>query len=66
MNSIAAYLIAHLWDGFIRDALPRHFGRGWIGAFGRPYEPLVWGTAVLIIEWLILWWMYRRRLFLRV
>lgn len=66
MNSIAAYLIAHLWDGFIRDALPRHFGRAWITAAGPAYEPLIWGSAVLLVEWLILWWMYRRKLFLRV
>src|SRR5207253_9727674 len=29
MNSIAAYLIAHLFDDFIARALPRHFGRAW-------------------------------------
>ena len=65
-NSIAAYLIAHLWDGFIRDALPRHLGRDWMAAAGPAYEPLIWGAAVMLAEWLILWWMFRRRLFLRV
>jgi predicted acyltransferase len=66
MNSIAAYLIAHLWDGFIHDALPRHFGRAWFTFAGKPYEPLIHGAAVLLAEWLILWWMYRRKIFLRV
>jgi len=66
MNSIAAYLIAHLWDGFIYDALPRHFGRGWYTFAGRPYEPFILGAAVLATEWLILWWMYRRKIFLRI
>ena len=66
MNSIAAYLIAHLWDGFIDAALPRHFGRAWYTFAGRPYEPLIHGAAVLLVEWLILYWMYRRKMFLRV
>ena len=66
MNSIAAYLIAHLWDGFIDDALPRHLGTAWYTFAGKPYEPLLKGAAVLLVEWLILWWMYRRKIFLRV
>jgi predicted acyltransferase len=66
MNSIAAYLIAHLWDGFIDAALPRHFGRWWYTFAGKPYEPLIHGAAVLLVEWLILWWMYRRKIFLRI
>ena len=66
MNSIAAYLIAHLWDGFIHDALPRHLGRGWYTFAGKPYDPLIHGAAVLLVEWLILYWMYRRKIFLRV
>src|SRR5690242_21617132 len=57
MNSIAAYVIAHLWVKFIEQALPRHFGRRWMTAAGAAYEPLIWGAAVLLVEWLILWWM---------
>jgi len=66
MNSIAAYLIAHLWSGFISSALTRHLGRGWIEMFGKPYEALVLGAAVLAVEWAILAWMSRHRIFLRV
>lgn len=66
MNSIAAYLIAHLWEGFIHDALPRHFGREWFTFAGKPYEPLIHGAAVLLVEWLVLYWMYKRKIFLRI
>lgn len=66
MNSIAAYLIAHLWVGFIAEALPRHFGHGWIGLFGKPYEPFVLGLAILTTEWLILYWLNRKKIFIRV
>lgn len=66
MNSIAAYLIAHLWDRFIFDALPRHFGSAWYTFAGKAYEPLILGAAVLLVEWVILWWMYRQKIFLRI
>lgn len=66
VNSIAAYLIAHLWAGFIDDALPRHFGHLWCGFAGETYEPLIRGAGVLLTEWLILWWMQRNKIFLRV
>ncbi len=66
MNSIAAYLIAHLWVGFIEQALPRHFGRAWCAFAGEPYERLLFGAGVLLTEWLILWWMQRNRIFLRI
>ena len=34
--------------------------------FGLVYEPLLTGAAVLLIFWLILFWMYRRKIFLRI
>jgi len=66
MNSIAAYLIAHLFEDFITKALPRHFGRAWFTFAGPAYEHLLLGAAVLLVEWLLLFWMYRRKLFLRI
>lgn len=66
MNSIAAYMIAHLFDKFIAAALPRHLGWMWIKFAGPPYEPMILGAAVLLVEWAMLWWMYRRRIFLKV
>jgi len=66
MNSIAAYVIAHLFDRFIVDSLRIHLGPQVFQVFGTGFEPLMRGTAVLLTYWLILFWMYRRRLFLRV
>jgi len=66
MNSIAAYLISHLWIGFICDALPHHFGRSWIGLCGKPCEPFFLGVAVLTVEWMVLSWMARRKILWRV
>ncbi|WP_235963282.1 acyltransferase family protein [Tautonia rosea] len=66
MNSIAAYLMSWLIEGFIGDALNRHLGAETFRAFGDPYERVFHGAAVLLIMWLLLYWMYRRKLFLKI
>jgi predicted acyltransferase len=66
MNSIAAYLIAHLWERFITDSFRIHLGPRAFQLFGTGDEPFVRGMAVLAVYWLILFWMYRRKLFLKV
>jgi predicted acyltransferase len=66
MNSIAAYVIAHLFDGFIEKNLTTHLGKGVFNVFGPAYQPFVHGAATLAVMWLILYWMYRRKLFLKI
>ncbi len=66
MNSIAAYCIAHLFEDFVTHNLRTHLGAKPFSVLGVPYEPLVQGAAVLLVFWLILYWMYRRKLFLRI
>ena len=66
MNSIAAYLIAHLWEDFIVDNLHINLGYQIFRVFGTGLEPLMVGITVMLIYWLILYWMYRRKLFLRI
>jgi heparan-alpha-glucosaminide N-acetyltransferase len=66
MNSIAAYMIAHLFERFIIDSFRINLGPNAFRIFGSGLEPFVQGAAVLLVYWLILFWMYRRKLFLRV
>ena len=66
MNSIAAYLIAHLWDSFIVSSFKIHLGKNAFQLFGTGLEPLMQGIAVLAVFWLVLYWMYNRKLFLRI
>jgi len=66
MNSIAAYCIAHLFEDFIRSGLNTHLGRGCFQVFGEAYIRTFQGAAILLVLWLILYWMYRRRLFLKI
>ena len=41
-------------------------GQGILKVFAEPYETLLSGTAVIVVFWLILYWMYRRKIFLRI
>jgi predicted acyltransferase len=66
MNSIAAYLIAHLFERFIKDSLRINLGDKVFQIFGTAYQPLLLGSAVLLTFWLMLFWMYRRKLFLKI
>lgn len=66
MNSIAAYLMAHLWEGFISKGLQRHLPVGFFERWGREWQPLFLGACILLVEWLILVWMYRRKIFLKI
>jgi heparan-alpha-glucosaminide N-acetyltransferase len=66
LNSIAAYLIAHLFEDFIVDSFRIHLGASIFASLGDAVEPLVRGVVVLTVYWLILLWMYRRKLFLRI
>ena len=66
MNSIAAYCIAHLFEGFLASSLQTHLGASTFQVFGPAYERLLLGALVLLIMWLLLYWMYRRKLFLRI
>jgi predicted acyltransferase len=65
-NSMAAYLIARMCEEFFIDTFRIHLGEHAFAVFGAPYEPLVRGIAVLACYWLVLWWMYRRKLFLKI
>ena len=66
MNSIAAYLIAHVMGRFLEDTFRIHLGPNVFRFLGEPFMPLLQGAAVLLGFWLVLLWMYRRRIFLRV
>jgi heparan-alpha-glucosaminide N-acetyltransferase len=66
MNSIAAYLIAHLFEDFIVSAFHTHLGANIFKLAGDRLEPFVAGVVVLSVYWLILFWMYRRKLFLKI
>ena len=66
VNSIAAYMIAHLFEPFIASSFRIHLGQSVFETFGEAWQPLVQGIVVLTMYWLFLFWMYRRKIFLRI
>jgi predicted acyltransferase len=66
MNSIAAYCMAHLFENFIASSLKTHLGEHAFAFAGPAFEHFVLGAAVLAVFWLILFWMFRRKIFLRI
>jgi predicted acyltransferase len=67
VNSIAAYVIA---DGGIRAFFSRslyiHLGPHFDQVFGLPYTTLVAGGITLFLEWLLLHWMYKKKIFIKI
>jgi predicted acyltransferase len=64
-NSIAAYVATGLLKSFITQSFKIHFGPK-VFAQAGPYESLASGFAILVVLWLGLWWMYRRKVFVKV
>src|SRR5437870_875441 len=65
MNSIAIYVMSWTMKGFIGDSLDRHFSSVF-GVAGATFQPVLHGFGVLVVFWCILFWMYRKKIFLRI
>jgi heparan-alpha-glucosaminide N-acetyltransferase len=65
-NSIAIYVMSWTIEHFITSALLRHAGPAPFAILGAPFEPVLRGIGVLMVFWGILFWMYRRKIFLRI
>ena len=66
MNSIAAYVMDHLFPSFIRDALRTHLGVHAFQVLGPAYEQFLLGACSILTLWLILYAMWRKKIFLRI
>jgi predicted acyltransferase len=72
-NSIFIYCAYHLTGGWVRKTLDTHlalpeqywgFKTYWM--FGSMFESIVKGAIVILIFWLVLLWMYKKRIFIRI
>jgi heparan-alpha-glucosaminide N-acetyltransferase len=66
MNSIAAYVIAELCREFVESSFRIHLGAGVLNCLGPGLEPTVVGAFTLATYWLVLYWMFRKKIFLRI
>jgi predicted acyltransferase len=65
-NSIAVYVMSGTIEHFVSSTLVRHLGTAPFAILGAPFEPVLRGLGVLVVFWGMLFWMYRRRIFLRI
>jgi heparan-alpha-glucosaminide N-acetyltransferase len=66
MNSIAMYMMAHLFGDLVNESL-RIVGMDQLFRnYGTVYAPIFQAAAALGVLWLVCFWMYRRKLFLRI
>jgi heparan-alpha-glucosaminide N-acetyltransferase len=66
MNSIAVYVMSWTMSDFFENALDRHLGKVLAAMKGPTIQPVFQGFAVMLIFWFILFWMYRKKIFLRI
>lgn len=65
-NSIVAYVMSWTLEEPIHAFLLRHLGKNVFQIAGSNGEPVLMGAAILLVMWLILLWLYRQRIFVRV
>jgi heparan-alpha-glucosaminide N-acetyltransferase len=65
MNSIFVYLGFQLSSGWIRTNLARHISPELFSEAG-PFLQMAQRAGVLAVLWLLAWWLYRQRVFLRL
>jgi predicted acyltransferase len=65
MNSIAIYMMAQLMKPFVRDSLKTHIGQD-LYSFSGPYGHLALALSTLAVFWLICYWLYRQKIFIRI
>jgi predicted acyltransferase len=65
-NSIAMYVLVHVAVDYMERAFVIHLGRAPFEVFGAPVAPVLLGAATLGVFWVILYWMYRNRVLVRI
>jgi predicted acyltransferase len=64
-NSIVAYVMTWLFREQVANQLKIHLGEHIFSTFGEAYAPMLLGAAIVLVQWLILLWLYRRKIFLK-
>ena len=66
MNSIAIYAMGMLLKPWTAKTLQTHLGNDLFQILGAANTPAVQATLTGLVFWLICFWMYRRKIFLRI
>lgn len=65
-NSIVAYVMSWTIESWVGQAIERHFGFAIRGLVPEVYRTFVLGWLTLLVFWLILDWLFRRKIFVRI
>ncbi len=65
-NPITLYCMWQLSGGFIKENVRMYFGQHIFDSFGKEYTRSLERAVMLLVMWLILLWMYRRKLALKI
>ena len=65
-NSIAAYVIDWTMKDWIQENLLKHFGSSPFEWAGNEAQPFFLGLATFVVIWVILFWMYKQRIFVKI
>jgi len=66
MNSIAIYAMGMLLKPWTAKTLQTHLGNDLFQILGAANAPAVQATFTGLVFWFICFWMYRRKIFLRI
>lgn len=66
LNPITLYCLWQLAGGFIRQQVQIHLGQHIFATLGQTWVPVLERSSTLLVFWLILFWMHRRKIFLRI
>jgi predicted acyltransferase len=65
-NSIAIYGLSMLLKSWVKESLTRHFGATVYESFGKAWAPMAEAGFFLIFCWVVCWWMYRKKIFVKI
>ncbi|WP_395752680.1 hypothetical protein [Prosthecobacter sp.] len=66
MNPLAFYLMRHALEAWMAEAVHRHFGTRYVMLLGPQMQSIMTGVPSLLFITLVVYWMYRRKIFLRL
>ncbi|MEX0677298.1 MAG: hypothetical protein WD063_09495 [Pirellulales bacterium] len=66
MNSITMYVMAGLSKGWLYETIQTHLGTRIFDFLGQAYQPFLAQLWILLAMWLICYWLYRQRIFIRI
>jgi predicted acyltransferase len=65
-NSIALYMMSQLLKPWVGGLLERYLGVGVFAIAGPDLEPVLRTSAIGFVFWLVVYWMYRNKIFVRI